>query len=307
MKLRRALCLILLTVPLRFSFATGMPVFDISNFMQAVVQVQTTIDQVMNTIEQVKNSYMQIQQQIDMVKKLDFKNLDFSSLNLGALIDAHDPAGSVRNIIDRSVQRLTEASNIISSKKVYIGPVEISMGKLIGIGVKEPSAYGMAKGIADHVLETGKEKAVEYAEKLTNEQVEAIKRRYNMDPENFASMKMVEEILDKGIEELFINGSGESIEAIITEAAECAVMLSGMSDEAGESVISQMQASAQGMGFMLKGLGDIRAEISRVGGFLAQQEMSKRVKEEIEAKVRETAALAEEKRSDTLSGIPIGY
>jgi hypothetical protein len=285
-----------------------MPVFDVSNFMQAIASVMGIYNQVDMTFAQVQNSYEQIRQQVEMVKGLDFENIDFSQL--GSVVRyLTDPVKNARALIERNINLIRETKNTIAHKTVNVAGVNYSLGSLLGFeeGSEGRTLLDMPKNIAGHIADTGEKLARQFMESLSLEQIEAIRRRYDMTPENYALMKMTDEVLDKTVTELFVNGSEEHVQAVLKEVSENAAVISKLTESAGESVVSNVQAATKGIEMMITGLGDLQNEVSKVAGFLAQQEIAKKAREEIENAGRELAAQLETHVEKAVSRIPLGY
>jgi hypothetical protein len=287
----------------------GTPVFDAANLMQAIIQAQSMIDQINASVDQVMNSYEQIRQQVSMVKTLDPRNIDLSSFSGVSLPGFGDPLKSARNLIEENINLLKDVEYTLSAKKMKFAGKDYTLGGLFGLGEKEGEALvqGLSKSIVDHVRETGKGIAEDFKKKLSPDEIGAIMRRYGMSPENFASFKMTEEVFNDTLKKMFITGSGEHARLAMEAVGKKTGALGTLVQNAGESVVSQVEAASAGIGSVVSGIEMVEESLNRLGSFLAQQEIAKKAKEEFEADLREAAALAEEELRKNMSRFPEGY
>jgi hypothetical protein len=289
--------------------AQGTPVFDFANLMQAIIQAQSMIDQINASVDQVMNSYEQIRQQVAMVKTLDPGNIDLSSFGGVSLPGFGDPLKSAQNLIEDNIKLLKDVEYTLSAKKMKFAGRDYTLGGLFGLGEGngEGSIRGLSKSIVDHVRETGKSIAGDFKKKLSSEEIGAIKRRYGMSPEDFASFRMTEEVFNETLKKMFITGSGEHARAAMETVGKKTGALGSLVKNAGESVVSQVEAASAGIRSVVSGVEMVEESLNRIGSFLAQQEIAKKAKEEFEADLREAAARAEEKIRETMSRLPEGY
>jgi hypothetical protein len=286
-----------------------MPVFDFSNFGQAIVQVSMLWDQVNSTMEQVKNSYEQIQQQVAMVKQLDFSELDLSLFEPGSVINFDNPQESVKALIDQSKNMLKDVENTLSSKRMNFAGQEYSLGGLLGLGGagSGKGLFDLTAGIADHIKETGKSVAEKYKKSLSPKQLEAIKRRYGMSTENYVSMQMVGKVVEDSLKEMFITGSGEHAASLMKQVGDKTGAVGELVKGAGESLVSQVQSTTAAIGNVVAGIENLESSMNRLGSFMAQQEIVRRAREEIEAEAREQTARTEAAVKESLTKKPAGY
>lgn len=289
--------------------AQGMPVLDVSNLTQSIIQVKQLIDQLNAAYDQVKNSYQQVQQQIDMVKNLDLEKIDFSSIGNINLPGFGGSLKSAQNLIESNLTRIKEVKDSISSKKMSFGGKEYSVGGLLGLDDEgeEGSLRGLTKSIADHVKDTGKAMAEDFKKKLKPEEIAAIGRRYGLSPENYASLKMTEQIMDKTLKDMFITGSEEHAAAAMKTAGDTADALALVAEKAGDSLVAHAEAAFAGINSMITGISQVEESVKKLGSLMAQQEIVRRAREEIEADLREAAGIAEEALKEGLSKLPEGY
>jgi hypothetical protein len=189
------------------------------------------------------------------------------------------------------------------------GGRDYTVAGLFGLGEdgEDGTIFGLTKSVADHVRETGQHMAANFQKRLSPEQLEAIGRRYNMSAANYASLKMTAEVLDETLKQMLVTGSGEHAQAALEAVGRRTGALGTLVQNAGESVVSQIEAASAGIHSVVAGLGKMEEGVNRLGSFLAQQEIAKRAREEIEADAREIAARAEERLKEELSKVPAGY
>jgi hypothetical protein len=293
-------------------FAQGTPVIDMANLLQAIDAMYQQYQQVMNSIEQVKNTYKQIEQQASMVKNLDWSALDLSHLDPTNIPDLMDSAKNIKRMVEGNLKRLEEVAQTIGAKEVSFGGMSYTLKGLCGIGldkmgIDSEMVFNMPRNIADYVIKTGKDIAEEFKKQLNPEQIAAIARRYDMNPEYFAVYKMTRQVMDNTIQELVTTASGENVQKVMEKIGQVNDVISKAAQNAGESMVGQLEVVQQSVGNVVESLGGIQLGIDKMAGLIAQQEIVAQARSEIEAEMRGQAAKAAEKVAQVMSFIPIGY
>jgi hypothetical protein len=255
------------------------------------------------------NSYEQIRQQVAMVKNLDVSNIDFSSLGNISLAGFGDPLKSAQNLIEENVALLRDVEQTLSAKKMSFGGKDYTIGGLFGLGDggSEATIFGLSKNIIDHVKDTGAALAEDFKKKLNPEEIAAIERRYGISAENFASLKMTQQVFDETLKSMFVTGSGEHAKAALQKVGDKTGALGVLVKNAGESVVSQVEAASAGIGSVVSGIEKVEETMNRLGSFMAQQEIARRAAEEYAADARELAAKAGDGVKKAMSALPEGY
>lgn len=289
-------------------FATGYPVLDISNLMNAIQQLYATYDQINTAIEQVQNTYQQLENQINSVKSMNWDDLasSFSEdkwSSEGGLKGAWDNIGNFRtnminatSAINSNMNLLNNVKHTLENKTVTAMGKEYSVAGLFGIGkYGQNNLMNLPASAYDYVKETAKEIAKGYAGKITYKEKQAIMSKYGLDPENYAYVKLVEEQANDLIGEIFTKGSEEWYTAQLTEAAKTNEGLMDLMQEAANSGSTMKEMQATGS-IILSLKGDILNLIHGVretGAMFATESTRNKVAEEAQ-KTRES--LDKEKR-----------
>lgn len=237
-------------------FATGYPVFDISNLMNAIQQLYATYDEINTVIEQVQNTYQQLENQINSVKSMNWDDLasSFSEdkwSQEGGLKGAWENIGKFRDnmtnatsVINDNMNLVNDVKNTLENKTVTCMGKQYSVAGLFGIGkYGENNLLGMPLDALDYVKNTGKEIAKGYAGKLSYAEKQAIMKKWGLDPENYAYVKLVEEQTNSLITDLIIDGSHEHIDAQLAKAAQNNEALLALSQNADDSITAGIQSS----------------------------------------------------------------
>lgn len=289
-------------------FATGYPVLDISNLMNAIQQLYATYDQINTAIEQVQNTYQQLENQIKQVESMNWDDLanSFSAENWsqeGGIKGAWENIGNFRNnminatsAINSNMNLLNNVKHTLENKTVTAMGKEYSVAGLFGIGkYGQNNLLNMPASALDYVKNTGEEIAKGYAGKLTYKEKQAIMSKYGLDPENYAYVKLVEEQANSLIGELVAKGSEEWYTAQLTEAAKTNEGLMDLMQQAANSGSTMKEMQATGS-IILSLKGDILNLIHGVretGAMFATESTRQKVAEEAE---KENDALNKEKR-----------
>lgn len=251
--------IITLLILLIFTVAQGsanMPVIDISNLMNSVSQLYAIYDQINATIEQVQNTYQQLETQINSIKNMDWNDLKGSFAD-GNWSDAEGFQGTWENIgkfrtnltdatsvINDNLNLINNVKNTLENKTVTCMGKQYTVAGLFGIGkYGRNNLMNLPASAWDYVKEAGEEIAKGYAGKLTYKEKEAIMNRWGLDPENYAYYKLVEEQVNDLTSTLLSKGTEEYYTAELTKAAKNNEALLELSNNAGESITGQMQAT----------------------------------------------------------------
>ena len=287
-------------------FATGYPVLDISNLMNAIQQLYATYDQINTAIEQATNTYEQLKHQINNVSSMDWDNLSnsFSAENWSSgdsVKGVWDNIGNFRtnminatSAINSNLNLLNDVKHTLENKTVTAMGKQYSVAGLFGIGkYGKNNIMNLPASALDYVKEAGKEIAKGYAGKLTYKEKQAIMQKYGLDPENYAYVKLVEEQANDLVTSIFTKGSEDYYTAQLTEAAKTNEGLMALMSEAADSGSTMKELQATGS-IILSLKGDILNLIQatrETGAMFATESTRKKVEEEAR---REREALEKE-------------
>ncbi len=289
-------------------FATGTPVIDISNLMTAIEELYAVYDQINATIEQVQNTYQQLQTQIKNVESMDWDNLanSFSAENWseeGGVKGAWENIGNFKtnminatSAINSNMNLLNDVKHTLENKTVTAMGKQYSVAGLFGIGqYGENNLMNLPASALDYVKNVGEEIAKGYEGKLTYKEKQAIMKKWGLDPENYAYVKLVEEQVNDGITALCTKGSDDYYTAQLTKAAETNKGLMDLMSQAAAdgSTMKELQATGS---IILSLKGDIlnlTHGIRETGAAFSKEKSLEAVKEEIKA---ENEALNKQKR-----------
>jgi hypothetical protein len=271
-------------------------VFDFANLMPAIDSLYATYDHINATIEQVQNTYQQLQKQIEAVKQMDWDYVDGSMSDHNGIPDIRDPLNSMNKMVNDNLKLINDVQDTLTKKKIYFGGKSYTFGGLFGFGEGSDGTtiFDMPKNIVDYVMKTTEDVTAGYEGKLTYEQKEAIMRRHNLSPRNYARLRIVEEQSNALLQKMLTTGTGEHAEAEAKRAAENQMTIAQMSDWAGESMVAQQQATTQAILNVAKGITELRLGINNTNGFFAQSELTKQTEKELRAIQEEQRKIEEE-------------
>jgi hypothetical protein len=294
--------------------AQGYPVLDIANLIQAINTLYAAYDQITATIEQVQNTYQQLQKKIEMVQNMDWDNIgekiaDMDVTSVEGLLNLRYQIKDVTRMVNHNMNLVNTVQDILTKKTVTFGSKRYTFGGLFGFG--EGSAgttiFDLPKNVADYVSEIGDDLAAGYAEKLTYKQKEAIMRRTGLSPRNYAKIHLVEEQVNTLLKDMLTTGTDENIVALLTQAGENAKGIDAMMEAAGESMVAQQQATTSALLQVSVGITRLEAGVGRFAGFMGQQYVAERIKEETDEDLREEFELLRKNEKIKRSGIPAGF
>ena len=281
------------------SVFANYPVIDISNLMNAIQQLYSTYDMINTTIEQVQNTYQQLQTQINSVKSMDWDNLkdSFSEdkcSSEGGLKGAWDNIGNFRtnltdatSVINENMNLINDVKHTLENKTVTCMGKKYTVAGLFGIGkYGQNNLLGMPLDALDYVKQQGEEIAKGYEGKLTYREKQAIMNKWGLDPENYAYVKLVEEQTNSLINDLIVEGSGEHIDAQLAKAAKNNEALLALSQNADDSIVAGIQASA-GATIELKNMcGNIWGSLQKYGAAYAEKSVEEKLRKEAEQEAK---------------------
>lgn len=162
------------------TFANGMMVFDIENWLQAIDNVYATYDMVNNSITQIENQYKQIQRAIDNAKNIDWDNISFDGD-----IDIRNDIRNATKKINRLLNDAREISETLETPFMNLGEKSYSIADLCG---KKGNQMGIAAAMLDvkNYMAKNMESVLNSLEKeMTPEEKEAVWNMYGISPKNY--------------------------------------------------------------------------------------------------------------------------
>lgn len=271
------------------------PVIDISNLMNAVTQLYAIYDEVNATIEQVQNTYNQLNKQIESMKNMNWDDLQSSFdsdtwSESGGVQGAWENIGNFRTNLTNATNAINENLNIfqgvkntLENKSVTCMGKQYSVAGLFGIGkYGQNNLMNMPAAAIDYVKNAGEEIAKGYAGKLTYKEKQDIMQKWGLSPENYAYVKLVEEQVSDITSTLITKGSDEWYTAQMTKAAENNDALLKLSNNAGESMVSQMQATGGMILAVKEQILNLTQGVRETGAMFAKESVRKQVQEQAE-------------------------
>jgi hypothetical protein len=301
-------------LPVSPAAAQVYPVLDVANLMQAINSLYATYDHITATIEQVQNTYQQLQKQIEMVQHMDwdrvgeqFSEMDVTSLE--GILNLRYQIKDVTRLVNANMNLINNVQDTLTKKTVTFGGKRYTIGGLFGMGrgSTETTIFDLPKNVVDYVSETADDIVAGYAGKLTYKQKEAIMRRTGLSPRNYAKIRLVEEQVNSLIKDMLTTGTDENIIALLNQAGENAVGLDAMMAAAGESMVAQQQATTTAILGLATGITRLEAGMGRLTGFLAHENVARRIKRETDEDLRAELELFRQNEKIKRSGLPAGF
>jgi hypothetical protein len=267
-------------------------VLDVANLMQSIETLYATYDEITQAIENVHNTYKQIENQIKMVQSINwneigeaFKDMDPTSLE--GVLNIRNQLKDVGYLINRNLNLINAVEDTLTKKVTKFGGKEYTIGGLFGFGKTGTTIFDLPKNLFDYVDETAEDLVAGYAGKLTYKQKEAIMRRYNISPRNYAKWRFVEETYGSLLQDMFTTSSQEHAAALMEEARFNAEGIDAMIMEADESMVAQQQVTTQALLNMTNAVVRLEIGLNNVGGMIAQKEVADRQINELKAAQQE--------------------
>lgn len=289
-------------------FASGYPVFDISNLMNGISQLYAVYDQINTAIEQVQNTYKQLETQINSLKAMNWDDLanSFSEENWsqeGGIKGVWDNIGNFRTNLTNATSAINSNMNLINdvkhtleNKTVTCMGKQYSVAGLFGIGkYGQNNLMNLPASALDYVKNVGKEIAKGYEGDLTYSEKQAIMNKWGLDPENYAYVKLVEEQVVDLTTQLITKGSADWYTAQLNKAAETNSGLMDLMQKAANdgSMMSQLQATGSLILDVKSSMLNLEQGIRETGAAWATETTRKKVAEETQ---KEREALEREKQ-----------
>jgi hypothetical protein len=295
-------------------FAQGYPVIDVANLMQAINTLYATYDQITTAIEQVQNTYQQLQKQIEMAKNMDWdkvgetiSDMDFTSVD--GILNLRHQIKDVTKLVNANMNLINNVQDTLTKKTIDFGGKKYTFGGLFGFGEgsEGTTIFDLPKNVSDYVSETADELVAGYAGKLTYKQKEKIMRRTGLSPRNYAKIHLVEEQANTLIKDMLTAGTDENVAALLARAGENAKAIDAMTQAAGESMVAQQQATTTAILQIAIGLTRLEAGVGSLAGFMANKEMSERIRREADEDAREEEELFKQNELIKRHGVPAGF
>jgi hypothetical protein len=274
--------------------AQAAAVLDVANLVQAIETLYATYDHITQAIETVKNTYQQLQKQIEMVKNMDWDNVGetFKNMDPASLEGVLAMRGQIKDVVyyvNRNMNIINNVEDTLTKKTVNFGGKNYTFGGLFGFGRGSPGStiFDLPKNVKDYVDETADEVTAGYEGRLSYKQKEAVMRRYGLSARNYAKVRMVEEQTAELVTKMLTAGSEEHTVALLEEAHANQKAIDDIMSAAGESMVSQQQATTQALLNLATGITRLEDGVNRFAAYSANRDIAEDQKEEIAARERE--------------------
>lgn len=296
-------------------FPTGMPVFDASNFMQAMESVWQGYQEIQAQIENVKNTYEQIQMSVQNMKTVgsslkeagsnfieNMNGIDASNpfSAVGSLIEtSHYTANDVTRAVDAEMSKWDDVVNSLNSEMVSVGGTSYSLAELCGAGDKEKNILGFAKNATEAAAEKCEEAAAGWAGKLTLEERIAVMKKYGMSPEHYAKTALLNIQMQEWVDKTKLKVSEKEEEITLTTTTTEAAVTGNLEKElrnigADQSTIAQLQILGSKANKFNENLEDLCRNVGDICGAIATDFQNKQL-EQMEQAKKEYAEQEEKK------------
>lgn len=286
---------IILVLFLSFSgisvFATGLPVLDVANLMQAIETVYQYYQQIQNTIEQVQNTYKQIEQAAQQMATINFDDLKNLGDNFSGMKDnpfefitgVRNSAQDITKSVNKQMNKINDLQDALTNESIKFGDVKFSVADLCGAGDPKKNLVGFAKNAWEVTVEAGQEAVSGYVGKLTYQQKQAIARQYGMSPKNYASLQLANYQLSEALKKSNLESTQEGISMTLGEVMAEAEALKQAADKLPEGNINgQIQMLNSGVAQTEILIGNLWGSIKSGFGLIGNHISSQKAKEAID-------------------------
>lgn len=176
------------------AFATGYPVFDVSNWITAIDEVYQGYDMISNMVTQLENQYTMIQQQIERAKTIDWDNIKFDGD-----FDIRDEIKDATKKVNRLLSSMKTIQNLANEKSITCGNAKYSLADLCGVGRSDNNTNDLWEDDTNFLtavkdigsfLHGNMQKSVDaLTNELTDEEKRAIWTKYGISPSNYTFVK----------------------------------------------------------------------------------------------------------------------
>ncbi|MBQ9623978.1 MAG: hypothetical protein IJP90_09795 [Treponema sp.] len=199
------------------AFTTGYPVFDVSNWLNAIDQLFQMYDMVNNTITQIENQYKSIQHSIEVAKSIDWDNIRFDG--------DFDIRNDIKDANKRVNKLITQARNIrqtITTPSINCGNVKYSIADLCGATSSDmwESRKNLLTAISDYktyMTDTMKSAVSSVVDGLDDKQKKAIWAKYGISPSNYVFVQTAHTNVLTAASNILANAGEEAHNAALEE------------------------------------------------------------------------------------------
>ncbi len=292
-------------------FATGTPVLDIANLMNAVEQLYSYYQQVQNTIEQVQNTYTQIEQaatQMASVNWDDLKNLGDNFQNVGenpfeVITGVRNSAQDITKAVNAQMNKVNNLTDSLTKKSISFGGMNVSIADLCGAGDPGKNLLNFTENAWNHTVSSTEDAVAGYVGKLDYKQKQKIMKKYGMSPRNYATLELANYQLSELVKSSNIEGTIEGQQQLLEEYENGANALNTLVknvDPGNEFGMMQMMGS--GLADVERIMGRLHKSVVSGVGVVSNYISSKKTEEAVE----QQAEYEEKKKLDeAISASPI--
>lgn len=258
-------------------FASGYPVLDIANLMNAFEELYAYYQQVQNTIEQVQNTYTQIEQAATQMASLnwdDLKNLGDNFKNVGenpfeVITGVRNSAQDITKAVNAQMDKVNNLTDSLTKKSISFGGMNFSVADLCGAGDPEKNLLGFAQNAWDHTVSSSEDMIAGYVGKLDYKQKQKIMRQYGMSPRNYATLELANYQLSELVKTSNIEATIEGQQQLLEEYENGANALNTLVKEVDPgNEFGMMQMMGSGLADIERIMGRLhKSVVSGVGTF----------------------------------------
>ncbi len=271
-------------------FASGYPVLDIANLMNAIEQLYSYYQQVQNTIEQVQNTYTQIEQAATQMASLnwdDLKNLGDNFKNVGenpfeVITGVRNSAQDITKAVNAQMNKVNNLTDSLTKKSISFGGKDFSVADLCGAGDPKKNLLGFAENAWSHTVSTYEDTIAGYVGKLDYKDKQKIMRQYGMSPRNYATLELANYQLSELVKTSNIEATIEGQQQLLEEYENGANALNTLVKEVDPgNEFGMMQMMGSGLADIERLMGRLHKSLVSGVGTVSNYIFSKKTEEAV--------------------------
>lgn len=265
------------------SLFANYPVFDATNWLNAIDQLYKTYDMVMNQITMIEQNYQQIQHAYEQAKSWKFNEIKWDGD-----LDFRNEIMNATSQVDKQLNHIRKIRDTFNKPNLVVNGKSYSLADLAGLG-------GSDKSMADYISDAMDE-AKKNAERanngltygLTDEQAQFLWSKYGLSPANYEMVHDAKSKLADAAAVVLGEAETENDEMKKTEQERLEIVDNIMAQLGQEGELTEKQLS-QAQAFLLanltKGIEDLKGRIVNAAAYTAWKDRVEA--QEAEAKMKQ--------------------
>lgn len=212
---KKMLVLLLLLVVVFNANAIISPVFDSANLIAAIDTLYSNYDMVMNTITQIEQAYEEMQFYANEAKSWNLDDIQWDGD-----WDFRDEIGDVTATVNKQITNIRNIEELFTTQQYSFAGMSFTMKDLVGFGNPDKDIGNLFNQTGEYLGNSFDKVADTLVNGLSDEEKQAIMRKYGMSPKNYVYMQQKKQLVSDAVTKVVGKASAEAQKMITDQNLE---------------------------------------------------------------------------------------